>query len=102
MTRCLARFCVLTAIALSLGFSAQAAYADGEIIKEIVVEDNSKTTDETVLLIANVEVGDTWTPALGERIKQDLISSGLFKKVSFFWDPLPTGGIKRGCATPQV
>ena len=94
MTRCLARFCVLTAIALSLGFSAQAAYADGEIIKEIVVEDNSKTTDETVLLIANVEVGDTWTPALGERIKQDLISSGLFKKVSFFWDPLPTGGIK--------
>lgn len=72
---------------------ATAAADSGEKIKEIVVEDNTKTTDETVLLIANVEVGDDWDPSIIERIKADMISSGLFKSVSFYWDPVP-GGVR--------
>lgn len=86
----------VAAMAMWLGAAATAdkVYGDaGETIKEIVVEENTKTTDDTVLLIANVEVGDDWDPGIVERIKTDMISSGLFKSVNLYWDPVP-GGVR--------
>lgn len=67
-----------------VALSAAPAFADE--IKEIIVEENTKTTDETVALIADVEVGDDWSPEMAETIKRTLESSGLFKSVEVFWD----------------
>lgn len=60
-------------------------------IKKIVVEDNTKTTDETVAVIADIEVGDTWTPEMVEVVKSRLVTSGLFKDVEVFWTREPGG-----------
>lgn len=80
-------------VALALALAPRAARAEGEEIREIEVVENTRTTDDTVLLIADVEKGDEWTYALGEEIKVNLISSGLFKDVSVFTTPVP-GGVK--------
>jgi outer membrane protein assembly factor BamA len=63
-----------------------AAPSFAEEIKEIIVEENTKTTDETVALIADVEVGDDWSPEMVDEIKRLLEGSGLFKQVDVFWD----------------
>lgn len=65
-----------------------------ETIREIVVGDNSKTTDETVIYLANIEEGDDWDLDVAERARRDLISSGLFKEVDVFAEPHPKGGVK--------
>jgi outer membrane protein insertion porin family len=70
-----------------------AAPSFADAIKEIVIEENAKTTDETVALIADVEVGDEWTSDMAETIKRNLESSGLFRSVEVFWDPVP-GGVR--------
>lgn len=67
-----------------VALSAAPAFADE--IKEIIVEENTKTTDETVILIADIEVGDDFSPDMTETVKRTLESSGLFKKVDVFWD----------------
>lgn len=60
--------------------------AAADTIREIVVEGNTKTTTDTVELIAKIEVGDDWTSDMLDRIKADLVSSGLFKDVDGFWE----------------
>jgi outer membrane protein insertion porin family len=71
------------------------ALAEGEKIVAIEVVENSKTNDETVILIADVSVGQYFTFALADRIKVDLVSSGLFKDVNVFSAPMPEkGGVK--------
>ena len=60
--------------------------AAAETIRDIVVEGNTKTTTETVQLIAKIDVGDEWTNDMLDRIKTDLVSSGLFKEVDGFWE----------------
>jgi len=67
--------------------------ARADEIKEIVVEDNKKTTSDTVQLIAHIDVGDDWTPEMADVVKTRLVSSGLFKDVEVFWDPVP-GGVR--------
>jgi outer membrane protein assembly factor BamA len=64
------------AIALAV---TRAAAAD--TIRDIVVEGNTKTTTATVELIAKIDVGDDWTNDMLDRIKHDLVSSGLFRDV---------------------
>ncbi|HUS30320.1 MAG TPA: BamA/TamA family outer membrane protein [Kofleriaceae bacterium] len=59
--------------------------ADGAEIKQIIVEDNKKTTSDTVELIARLEVGDHWTPDMVDVVKSRLVSSGLFKDVEVYW-----------------
>ncbi len=68
-----------------------AARARADEIGSIVVEGNTKTTTETVELIAQIDTGDSWDPAMVEVIKQKLISSGLFSDVEVFWDSSPRG-----------
>jgi outer membrane protein insertion porin family len=75
---------------LVLGMAS--AVAAAEEIKDIVVEDNTKTTSDTVILISQLSTGDTWTPDMVEVVKQRLVSSGLFKDVEVYWTPVPGGG----------
>ncbi|HEY5922946.1 MAG TPA: BamA/TamA family outer membrane protein [Kofleriaceae bacterium] len=60
-------------------------------IKKIVVEDNTKTTADTVEVLAGIEVGDDWTPDMVDVVKTRLVSSGLFKDVEVFWTKEPGG-----------
>ncbi|MEO7092495.1 MAG: hypothetical protein ABI175_04535, partial [Polyangiales bacterium] len=76
---------------LALLLAVRVAHA--EDIAEIVVEENSKTTSDTVQLISKIEVGDAWTPDMAEEIKRNLVSSGLFKDVEVFTEPVK-GGVK--------
>jgi outer membrane protein insertion porin family len=54
-------------------------------IRKIVVEDNTKTTSETVEYISGLAVGDQWTPDMVDLVKTRLVSSGLFKDVEVYW-----------------
>jgi outer membrane protein insertion porin family len=76
-----------------LALVLSAGVASAEVIKEIIVEDNKKTTADTVELIAKIEVGDDWSPDMTERVKADLVSSGLFKDVEVFWSKVE-GGVR--------
>jgi outer membrane protein insertion porin family len=72
-----------------------------DTIRDIVVEGNTKTTTDTVQLIAKIDVGDDWTSDMLDRIKADLVSSGLFKEVDAFWEACgPTTTPK--CDSPGV
>jgi len=69
--------------------------ARADEIKEIQVDENTKTTDDTVALIARVEVGDDWNVDMIETIKARLNSSGLFRDVTVFSEPHKSGsGVK--------
>jgi len=65
---------------------ATARIVAADTIRDIVVEGNTKTTTDTVELIAKIDVGDDWTSDMLDRIKADLVSSGLFKDVDGFWE----------------
>lgn len=62
-------------------------------IRAIEVEGNTKTTDDTVLLIAGVDIGDRFDHAMIDRIRADLVDSGLFKAVEVNYAPAPEGGV---------
>lgn len=69
--------------------------AHAETIREIVVDENTKTDDDTVILISRLEVGDEWNNDMIEVIKERLVSSGLFKDVNLFSEPSKAGdGVK--------
>ncbi|HEU4732632.1 MAG TPA: BamA/TamA family outer membrane protein [Kofleriaceae bacterium] len=78
-----------------------ARVAAAETIRDIVIEGNTKTTSATVELIADIEVGDDWSADMLDKIKADLVSSGLFKDVGGFWEACgPTSTPK--CDEPGV
>lgn len=81
---------LLIAVIVTVG----AGVARADVIREIVVADNSKTTDDTVRYIANIEEGDSWDHDVQEEVRLELISSGLFKEVEVFSEPHPKGGVK--------
>ena len=77
---------------LAIGLVAVcASRAGADTIQEIIVEDNEKTTSDTIELIARIEVGDEFTPELVDVIKARLVTSGLFKDVEVFYEPVPGG-----------
>lgn len=82
---------ILRAVRLALACLALALAVPGvaaaETIREIVVDGNTKTTSPTVELIAKIEVGDDWSLDMLDRIKADLVSSGLFKDVDAYSEP---------------
>ncbi|MBA3538603.1 MAG: BamA/TamA family outer membrane protein [Deltaproteobacteria bacterium] len=86
------RFPISLVIAAALVPSLAAA----DPIGEIIVDKNTKTTDDTVMFISKIEVGDDWTGEMADAIKVRLVSSGLFKEVEVWVDPVPTknGGIR--------
>ncbi len=62
-------------------------------VKEVVVFENTKTTDETVKYIANVDEGDDVGPEDLQKIKERLVSSGLFKEVEVYTSDV-AGGVR--------
>jgi outer membrane protein assembly factor BamA len=69
-------------VAILVALAATAHAQSGDKIVEIEITGNTKTNDETVKLIADVGVGDTFSGELVERVRTDLRSSGLFKEVT--------------------
>lgn len=68
------------------------AQAPTTTIKAIDIIGNTKTRDETVLLIADVAVGQPFRLDMIDRIRVDLVDSGLFKAVDVTYAPEPSGG----------
>ena len=59
---------LLLSIALCFAlFSIRGSSAFAEDIREIVVAENTKTTDETVIYIADLAEGDSWSENVRER-----------------------------------
>jgi outer membrane protein assembly factor BamA len=82
------------ATALLLGFTwlaFSAAQASADVIREIYVQDNTKTSSDTVEFIAQIERGQDWQPEMAGEINKRLVSSGLFKDVEVYWDPAKDG-----------
>jgi outer membrane protein assembly factor BamA len=63
-------------------------------IKEIVIVGNTKTTADTVLYVADIESGDAWDACVMAEVQTILVSSGVFKKVVFAFEPRKAGGLK--------
>jgi outer membrane protein insertion porin family len=84
---------VAFALLIIFVLGASSAVAAADEIKDIVVEDNTKTTADTVILISQLSPGDNWTPDMVDVVKARLVSSGLFKDVEVYWTPVP-GGVK--------
>lgn len=91
----------LAYISFAIVLAAVRVAAAEDVIRDIVVEGNTKTTSATVELIAKIDVGDDWTPDMLDRIKRDLVSSGLFRDVSAFFDPCGPTSVPR-CDAPGV
>ena len=78
----------------ALVLAAAPGRAVAETITEIVVAENSKTTDDTVRFIAGLDEGDDWSDGVQAQAQIEMVSSGLFKDVSVFSEPHPKGGVK--------
>ena len=77
-----------------LMLSAAVSPASADTIRQIVIVDNNKTTEDTVRFIADIEEGDRWDGDIQEQVRLELISSGLFKDVEIFSEPDPRGGVR--------
>lgn len=86
---------LLHSLLVSVAVVAAAPSVRAEKIKAIEISENTKTTDETVLMIARIEVGDEFAPEDIERVTKLLKASGLFNEsnVSVFTTPM-IGGVK--------
>ncbi len=92
----------MTALAAAFALASLAvlapgrAHAAGERIVEIEVVENTKTNDATVRLIADVDTGDAFSYDLLDRVRGDLVNSGLFKDVQVIAVPAvgTPGGMK--------
>jgi outer membrane protein assembly factor BamA len=73
---------------VALGLAASGAHA--QVIGEIVIDENTKTTDDTVRYLARVREGDRFSPDDVAGIELALIDSGLFKEVQVFYDVIGT------------
>ena len=91
----------LAYVSFAIVLAAARAAAAADTIRDIVVEGNTKTTSATVELIARIDVGDDWTPDMLDRVKRDLVSSGLFRDVEAFFDACGPTTVPR-CDAPGV
>ncbi len=63
----------------------------GPVIRGVEILENSKTKDSTVMLIADIEIGDSFDYNMVDRIRADLVNSGLFKDVDVSYAPVDGG-----------
>lgn len=84
----------LSAALLAVVLVAVPRLAGAETIRQIIVTENTKTTDDTVRYIAGIDEGDDWDGDVKEEVRQRLVSSGLFKEVDLYSEPHPKGGVK--------
>lgn len=81
-------------LTLVVGLVSSSRTSLAEKVREVVVVENTKTTDATVRYIANIDKGDTWDLNAREAAIVELVSSGLFKDVDIFSEPHTKGGVK--------
>jgi outer membrane protein insertion porin family len=95
MTRAL-RSPARSAIAAALLLVATSApdRAHAELLREIVVIENHKTTSDTVRFIAGVSEGDDWDEDRKAAVRTELVSSGLFRDVEVHTEQHPQGGVR--------
>src|SRR3712207_4269393 len=79
----------LAAVALAavLMMAATRAWAIGEVVTDIRVQDNVRTHEDTIRSIAGIEIGDILELDTLERVRERLNTSGLFADVNVFWEP---------------
>lgn len=80
-------------LALLVGVGGGLRVAAADTIREILVEENTKTDDDTVALIAQLEVGDDWSGDMNEMVKNRLLQSGLFRDAEVFSSQVE-GGVR--------
>ena len=80
-------------LVVSVALAIAAGDATAGTIREILIEENTKTTDETVKVIAGVDVGDAWDDGMSAEIKVALENSGLFSMSDVYYDPV-AGGVR--------
>jgi outer membrane protein assembly factor BamA len=83
-------FACLTVVALALAVP-RAVFAIGEVIRDIRVEDNARTDEETVRSIAGISIGDVMEIHTLESVRERLNTSGLFADVNVYWVPYRDG-----------
>ncbi|MFI5289099.1 MAG: hypothetical protein ACHQ17_05595, partial [Polyangia bacterium] len=65
----------------------------GELIVDLKIVDNTKTTTNTVEYIAGVKLHEVLTPEVIDRARTNLMNVGLFKEVNIYWEEAP-GGVR--------
>jgi outer membrane protein insertion porin family len=63
------------------------AWAIGDVVTDVRVQNNVRTQDETVLSIAGISIGDIVDADTLQRARERLNTSGLFADVNVFWEP---------------
>jgi outer membrane protein insertion porin family len=81
---------LLVVAVLLLGASGP-AFAIGEVITDVRVQNNVRTEDDTVRSIAGINIGDIVEADTLERARERLHTSGMFADVNVFWEPFRDG-----------
>jgi outer membrane protein insertion porin family len=84
------RIACLIGMALALALP-RAALAVGEVIRDIRIEDNARTEEETIRSIAGISIGDIMEIDTLESVRERLNTSGLFAEVNVYWVPFRDG-----------
>ena len=85
------RFLACLAGAALVLTAPRAAFGIGEVIRDIRVQENARTDDETIKSIAGITVGETMEVDTLEQVRERLNTSGLFADVNVFWEPYRDG-----------
>jgi outer membrane protein insertion porin family len=67
------------------------AFAIGEVVTDVRVQNNVRTEDDTVRSIAGISIGDVIEADTLERARERLHTSGMFADVNVFWEPFRDG-----------
>src|SRR5262245_4055775 len=74
-----------------LVLGAARAWAVGEIITDIRVQDNVRTAEDTIRSISGLSIGEELQMETLEIVRERLNTSGLFADVNVFWEPYKSG-----------
>jgi outer membrane protein insertion porin family len=78
-------------LAASVVCAGGRAFAIGEVVTDVRVQNNVRTEDDTVRSIAGVSIGDLIEVDTLERARERLHTSGMFADVNVFWEPFRDG-----------
>ena len=67
------------------------AFAIGEVVTDVRVQNNVRTEEDTVRSIAGINIGDLIEADTLERARERLHTSGMFADVNVFWEPFRDG-----------
>ena len=64
------------------------AFSDVNIINEIDVLGTQRIDTETVVSYSNIDIGDTYSEELGNKILKDLFDTNLFSNIEITFDEM--------------